>query len=98
MDINFASTSYDTPTQYQMIKDALYTGVISVEFTKVNGELRTMPCTLHKDWMPDEAVNKTHQTRLLDYETVSVWCIDKQSWRSFKTMNVISIKEVNHAD
>jgi hypothetical protein len=98
MDINFSGTSYDSPTQYKMIKDALYEGVVNVEFTKVSGELRTMPCTLHKDWMPAEAVKKTHQTRLLDYETISVWCVDKQSWRSFKTMNVISVKAVDHAN
>jgi hypothetical protein len=98
MDIDFAGTSHDSPTQYNLIKNALYTGVFNVEFTKLNGELRTMPCTLHKDWMPAEAIKEHHQTRLLDYETVSVWCTDKQAWRSFKTMNVISVKAVDNGN
>lgn len=93
MDINFSGTSYDSPTQYKMIHNLLHEGVFTVEFTKINGELREMNCTLHKDWMPSEAIREYHQTRLLDYETIPVWDTDKQEWRSFKTMRVISIKE-----
>lgn len=92
-DLNFAGTSFDSETQFHMIKDFLHEGVMTVEFTKVNGELRTMNCTLHKDWMPTEAIREYHQTRLHDPETIAVWDVDKQAWRSFKTMRVISIKE-----
>jgi hypothetical protein len=93
MDLNFAGTSFDADTQYKMIQNVLHEGVFNVEFTKLNGELRVMPCTLHKDWMPSEAIREHHQTRLYDPETISVWCTEKQAWRSFKTMRVITIKE-----
>ena len=63
-----------------------------LEFKKKDGTLRTMPCTLDSNFMPIPAVNEFHQTRLLDFETMTVWCEDKQAWRAFKTMNVISIK------
>ena len=98
MDINFSGTSYDAHTQYKLIQAELATGVFLVEFTKLDGELRTMPCTLHKDWMPAEAIKEHHSTKLFDPETMSVWCTDKQAWRSFKTMRVNSIKEMNRAD
>jgi hypothetical protein len=91
-ELDFSGTSYDTLTQHKMIKDLLHEGVFLVEFTKVNGELRTMPCTLHKDWMPSEAIKEHHSTRPFDPETISAWCTDKQAWRAFKTMRVISIK------
>jgi hypothetical protein len=94
--IDFAGTSYDAETQYKMIQDVLHNGVFLVEFTKINGELRTMPCTLHKDWMSSEAIKEHHSTRLYDPETMSVWCTDKQAWRSFKTMRVISIKAASN--
>ena len=96
--IDFAGTSYDAETQYKIIQDVLHNGVFLVEFTKINGELRTMPCTLHKDWMPSEAIKEHHSTRLHDPETMSVWCTDKQAWRSFKTMRVISVKPVSNEE
>jgi hypothetical protein len=93
MSLSFSGTSYDSDTQYKIIHNLLHEGVFTVEFTKISGELRTMNCTLHKDWMPTEAIREHHQTRLYDPETVAVWDTDKQAWRSFKTMRVISIKE-----
>ncbi len=94
--INFAGTSNSSEIQYKIIQDALHLGVCEVEFTKVNGEHRLMKCTLHKDWMPSEAIREHHQTRLLDFETIPVWDTDKQEWRSFKTMRVITVKIINH--
>lgn len=96
--IDFAGTMHEAADQYKLIKDVLYTGVCEIEFTKVTGELRVMKCTLHKDWMSSAAIIENHQTRLLDFETIAVWDTDKQAWRSFKTMNVISIKVIQNAD
>jgi hypothetical protein len=42
--------------------------------------------------MPSEAIKEYHSTKPFDPETISVWCTDKQAWRAFKTMRVISIK------
>jgi hypothetical protein len=89
--IDFAGTSNDADTQHKIIQDILHEGVCEVEFTKLNGELRIMKCTLHKDWMPTPAIQEHHQTRLYDPETISVWDIEKQAWRSFKTMRVTTI-------
>jgi hypothetical protein len=63
-----------------------------VVFTKVNGELRTMPCTLREAAMPVKAVTEHHQTRLYKPETLSVWCLDKSEWRAFKVANVREIR------
>lgn len=65
---------------------------VDVEFTKVNGEHRCMPCTTDDTLMTPEARIRHHRTRIIDYETMHVWCLDKQAWRAFKTMNVISMK------
>ena len=133
MDINFAGTSFDTVVQYNMIRDLLLKELCIVEFTKLDGEVRQMPCTL----MPGYAVGTSnHQLDLtgtpcleckdgyyketgiqddmqgvlhcdecrhevrryidkkINYETLSVFCTDKQEWRSFKTMRVISVKSI----
>ena len=62
-----------------------------VTFTKIDGTERTMPCTTDPSLMPEFAISEHHQTRLFNPETMSVWCTDKQAWRSFKTMNVTSV-------
>lgn len=63
-----------------------------ITFTKVDGSVRVMPCTLRDDAMPARAVTEHHQTRLYKPELLTVWCLDKAEWRAFKVMNVISAK------
>jgi hypothetical protein len=65
-----------------------------ITFTKLDGSVRSMPCTLRAEAMPQRAVNEHHQTRLHKPETLSVWCLDKSEWRAFKVMNVTGIKKL----
>ena len=89
--INFAGTSNDADTQYKIIKEALSTGIHNVEFTKVDGTLRTMPCTLDKTKLPGEFQTDAPESKLYNPEIMAVWCTDAQGWRSFRTLNVNSI-------
>jgi len=64
-----------------------------VTFTKVDGTLRTMPCTLRTEAMPQRVVTEEYQTtRLYKPETLSVWCLDRSEWRAFKVANVQEIR------
>ena len=63
-----------------------------VTFTKVDGSVRTMPCTLRKDAMPAREASTLHETRLYSPETVRVYCLDINEWRSFRVMNVTDVK------
>ena len=74
-----------------------------VEFTKVNGEIRSMPCTLNESLIPPAPVHVTNTDNPVDFPTpkkekkqnpdvMSVWCLDKKEWRSFRIANVISAK------
>ena len=67
----------------------LQSGICQVTFTKVNGELRKMPCTLKSELLPANAltVNES-KTRKTNVDNLSVWCTDKNEWRSFKIANV----------
>lgn len=65
-----------------------------ITFTKVDGSERVMPCTLRTSAMPQRAVTEHHQTRAYNPDALSVWCLDKGEWRSFKVMNVTSIKKL----
>lgn len=65
-----------------------------ITFTKLDGSVRVMPCTLRTDAMPVKAVNEHHQTRVYKPDALSVWCLDKAEWRAFKVMNVTAIKKL----
>ena len=71
----------------------LQADVCEVTFTKVNGELRQMPCTLKNELLPVADTNKLHEekTRKQNPDNLSVWCTDKNEWRSFKIANVQQI-------
>jgi hypothetical protein len=64
-----------------------------VTFTKVNGELRTMPCTLRQIVIP-QPVTESTKTKKHNPEVMSVWCLDKKEWRSFRIANVTEIKVI----
>lgn len=68
----------------------LQSGICEVTFTKVNGELRNMPCTLKSDLLPviDAQSISESKTRKTNVDNLSVWCTDKNEWRSFKIANV----------
>lgn len=64
-----------------------------ITFTKLDGSTRTMPCTLRTEAMPARVVTEQHQvTRVYKPDALSVWCLDKSEWRSFRVMNVTDIK------
>lgn len=77
------------------LKEILENNVATVIFTKVNGEERTMNCTLLTEYIP------TQQEKQLLTESVSpvkkendnvlsVWDTDVNAWRSFRVDSIKS--------
>lgn len=71
---------------------------VEVTFKKVDGEIRTMPCTLNEALLPVVVqIKPTADTPLprvkkFNPTVMSVFCTDKQEWRSFRIDNLISLK------
>lgn len=90
----------DITERRTILGTALRDKVCIVEFTKVDGTKREMPCTLDPTIIPPTPVHETNTDNPVDFpkvkkqnpNTMSVWCIDKLSWRSFRLENVISVK------
>jgi hypothetical protein len=81
----------------EQLSELLHTGECMVEFTKVNGEVRSMPCTLKAELIPPAPVKvlaegEVPKVKKENPEVMSVWCLDKKEWRSFRIVNVISAK------
>jgi hypothetical protein len=76
--------------RYQWLHSLLLEGTYTVNFTKVDGTTRSMPCTLQSQYIKD--INTSKATRVKNQETISVWALDVDAWRSFKVMNIVSIE------
>ena len=70
------------------IKESLKTGETAVTFTKMDGTVRRMVCTLDPKLIPVE--NKPKKQSLNTSEDVqTVYDLERESWRSFYHENVI---------
>lgn len=75
--------------------DLLRHNVVSVTFTKVNGEERVMKCTLQAEHIPNAPTQNGELVVEGSKNTsnnVSVWDVEANGWRSFR---VASVKNVS---
>lgn len=68
--------------------------VAVITFKKKDGSLRELFGTLDDSILPERASNELHKTRLLDWETFTIWDIEAEGWRAFKTANLIKVENV----
>jgi hypothetical protein len=68
----------------------LQSGIVNVKFTKTDGSERDMKCTLMEHIVrPHE--KKTDREKKINDNILSVWDVEKDSWRSFRYDSIISI-------
>ena len=72
------------------IKNMLDTGIVNVKFKKTDGSERLMKCTL-LEGIIKEYEKKTEKTRPVSEDTLSVWDVEKDGWRSFRYDSIIEI-------
>lgn len=92
IEFNDKVKDLDLDDRYREIQNLLWKHQCEVTFTKVDGSVRTMPCTLMASALPARDAETLHETRLYNPKTISVWCLDKNEWRSFRTANVTRIR------
>lgn len=67
------------------LKQLLQETVVNVTFTKKDGTLRTMPCTLNEALIPAEhAPKNADPERKRSEEAQAVYVTDAEGWRSFR--------------
>ena len=72
----------------EQIREAARAGIINVQFTKKDGSLRDMRCSLEEKYLPplmgdSEIVTKDNP------EVLAVWDIDSHGWRSFRIDSIL---------
>jgi hypothetical protein len=74
---------------WDSIKAAMKLGVVEVTFTKVNGTVRTMECTLADYLLPETGGGRA--TTASNPDIVVVYDIASEGWRSFKKSTVTDV-------
>lgn len=95
IEYNTLVEGLDLEDRNREIKHLLESNDCEVTFTKVDGTLRIMPCTLQASAIPPKPIelgSKSNEKRLKTLDVLSVWCLDKQEWRAFKVANVKKIR------
>lgn len=85
-----------TPKErYMIVNDFLRnheTAVIT--FTKKDGTIRELFGTTNSHFLPERALDEHHKTKLVDWETFTIWDLEADGWRAFKTANLIKIEGI----
>lgn len=63
------------------LKTLLKDNIVEVSFTKADGKLREMKCTLKNTLLPEQTESKG---KVFPENVLPVWDIDKNAWRSFR--------------
>lgn len=67
----------------EVIKQALLENECEVEFTKKDGSVRVMKCTLKSD-LVGTYEKKTEKVKEVNEEVCPVYDLEKKEWRSFR--------------
>lgn len=79
------------PSKQELIS-LLETSSVKVKFKKSDGSERVMHCTRQAGYLP---LQENKSTRAKPEYLITVWDLDKISWRSFKYDSVISVEVVS---
>lgn len=74
----------------EQLLDALKNDCVNVTFTKKDGTIREMICTLL-----DSVVPKVDSTREKPEDLITVWDVEKEGWRSFYLDSIIDVSTYN---
>ena len=74
------------------VREILQEREVTIDFEKVNGDLRSMKCTLSKDLGAKYTVTENKNPRKPNPDVCVVWDTGQQAWRSFRWDRVKGIQ------
>ena len=81
------------------LKEIIQNNIVTVVFTKVDGTERSMKCTLLPEYLPQTYSNGAQllqeaEVRQENPNTLSVWDLEANSWRSFRCDSVQKVQMI----
>jgi len=74
------------------LKSVLKETSVKVTFTKKDGSNRVMQCTLDPTLLPQKTLTESTKPRKSNENTMSVYDLEAENWRSFIIKNVTSVE------
>lgn len=79
----------------EKIFNELKSNICEVLFMKADGTERVMKCTLHESYLPEQIeLEESIQNNTTQKTSISVWDIEKNNWRAFRTNSIMSFEVV----
>jgi hypothetical protein len=79
----------------EWLKTVLKTNEVQINFTKKDGTQRAMTCTLNPDVIPQKVtesqVIEGKAERVKSVDSLAVYDVEKQGWRSFRWDSITSV-------
>jgi hypothetical protein len=82
-DINEAWTDEGAELFFNRLKDIMRKQTVTITFTKKDGTERVMRCTLDPAKLPVQESTNSNTARKISTETMAVFDLEAQGWRSF---------------
>ena len=80
---------------YLDILEKLHSDRCWITFKKVNGDMRTMWCTLKTEYLPEQQDIEEVLVKSEDEpKAIAVWDLEKEAWRSFRIESMVRF-EIN---
>jgi len=80
----------ETKMEYDVLNESLKVGVVTVLFTKRNGEERNMVCTKDLTRVPQDQLPAQEDLPIaVNEDVMRVYDLEKSDWRSFRKDSVI---------
>jgi len=77
----------------ETLNDLLHVDVLTVTFTKKNGDTRVMKCTLREDLLPAVPEKEPGtNAKKINEEVMPVWDMDAKGFRSFRVDSITAIQ------
>lgn len=74
------------------LSELLHGNEVTVDFNKKDGTNRVMRCTLKPELLPKVELTENKKTKKKSENTLAVFDLDKQEWRSFTIKSINRIK------
>lgn len=78
---NWTNTDWNNLRDW--LKSMLVTNTVTVTFNKKDGTERVMRCTLKPTIIPAIGINENKKTKKVNQDTLAVFDVDQNGWRSF---------------
>lgn len=85
------STDFNSKEFQNWLTEVLHIVPVEVKFTKKDGTERVMKCTLQESDIPEESKPKG-SNRVKSDDSLRVFDVEKNEWRSFRWDSIKSIK------